>query len=104
MDIFFDITNNTTIDEIDSFLWRIFGVNNNIITNKKVILNINLKEYTESYFHLLKFKGVLDKYREYSREYILYSRLIIDNKLITILLRTLLIFFEPENPVYIINE
>ena len=99
MDIFFDITNNTTIDEIDLFLWRTF---NN--TNKKVILNINLREYTDSYFHLLKFKGVLDKYREYSREYILYTNVIIDNDLLTTILKILLIFFEPENPVYIINE
>jgi hypothetical protein len=104
MDIYFDITNNTTIDEVDSFLWRTFGVNNNIITNKKVILNINLREYTDSYFHLLKFKGVLDKYREYSREYILYTNVIIDNELITTILKILLIFFEPENPVYIINK
>jgi hypothetical protein len=73
-------------------------------TNKKVVLNIDLREYTESYFHLFKFKGVLDKYREYSREYILYTNVIIDNDLITTILKILLIFFEPENPVYIINE
>lgn len=89
------MTNTTTIQDVDSFLSRMF------ITNKKVVLNIDLREYTESYFHLFKFKVVLDKYREYSKEYILYSRLIIDNEIIRFLLKTLLIFFEPENPVYI---
>ena len=98
MDIFFNINNSTNINDVDLFLSRMFS------TNKKVVLNIDLREYTESYFHLFKFKGVLDKYREYSREYILYTNVIIDNDLITTILKILLIFFEPENPVYIINE
>ena len=103
MDVYFNMNNHSTIQDVDSFLWRTFNTNNTDNINKKVVLNIDLREYTESYFHLFKFKVVLDKYREYSREYILYSRLIIDNKLITIILKTLLIFFEPENPVYIIS-
>jgi len=89
------MTNTTTINDVDSFLSRMFT------NNTKVVLNIDLREYSNSYFHLFKFKAVLDKYREYSREYILYTRIIIDNVFIRILLKTLLIFFEPENPVYI---
>ena len=95
MDFYFNINNSTNINDVDSFLSRMFS------TKKKVVLNINLREYSISFFHLFKFKAVLDKYRDYSREYILYTNVIIDNEIIRILLRTLLIFFEPENPVYI---
>ena len=94
MDVYFNIDDTTTIEEIDIFLYDVF------LTKQKVILHINLTEYSRSYFELFVFKKVLDKYRSYSKKYILYTNITINNAFVVWVLELLLLFFKPENPVF----
>ena len=94
MDVYFNIGDTTTIEEVDVFLSEVFG------TKQKVILNLNLAEYSRSYFDLFCFKKVLDKYRPYSKKYIKYTNITINNAFVVWVLELLLLFFKPENPVF----
>ena len=94
MDVYFNIGDTTTVEEIDAFLYDVFR------TRQKVILNLSLAEYSRSYFELFVFKKVLDKYREYSKKYIMYTNITINNAFVAFVLELLLLFFKPENPVF----
>jgi hypothetical protein len=67
---------------------------------QKVILHINLTEYSRSYLDLFCFKKVLDKYRPYSKKYLMYTNITINNTFVVLVLELLLMFFKPENPVF----
>lgn len=94
MDVYFDIDDTTSPEEADIFLSEVFR------TKQKVILHINLTEYSRSYFDLFCFKKVLDKYRPYSKKYIMYTNITINNAFVVWVLELLLLFFKPENPVF----
>jgi len=94
MDVYFDIGDTTTVEEVDVFLSEVFR------SQQKVILNLSLTEYSRSYFELFVFKKVLDKYREYSKKYILYTNITINNSFVALILELLVMFFKPENPVF----
>ena len=94
MDVYFNIGDTTSPEEADMFLSEVFR------TKQKVILHINLTEYSRSYFDLFCFKKVLDKYRSYSKKYIMYTNITINNAFVTFVLELLLLFFKPENPVF----
>jgi hypothetical protein len=94
MDVYFNIDDTTSPDEADVFLYEVFR------TKQKVILHINLTEYSRSYFDLFVFKKVLDTYREYSKKYIMYTNITINNTFVALILELLLLFFKPENPVF----
>jgi hypothetical protein len=94
MDVYFNIGDTTTVEEIDVFLSEVFR------TKQKVILNLNLAEYSRSYFELFVFKKVLDTYREYSKKYIVYTNITINNTFVVLVLELLVMFFKPENPVF----
>ena len=94
MDVYFDIRDTTTIEEIDAFLYEVFRA------KQKVILNLSLVDYTKSYFELFGFKKVLDKYRDYSKKYIMYTNITINNSFVVLVLELLVLFFKPENPVF----
>jgi hypothetical protein len=94
MDVYFNIGDTTTVEEIDVFLSEVFR------TKQKVILNLNLAEYSRSYFELFVFKKVLDKYRAYSKKYIMYTNITINNAFVAFVLELLVLFFKPENPVF----
>ena len=94
MNVYFDIGDTTTIEEVDVFLSEVFR------TRQKVILNLSLAEYSRSYFEIFVFKKVLDKYREYSKKYILYTNITINNSFVALILELLVMFFKPENPVF----
>ena len=95
MEYFFNIKNETTEEEIDLFLYSMFE------QKIMVVLNINLVGYTESFFNLIKFKKILDKYRNYSKEYIDHTNVLINNQLVVLILQTILTIFQPERPVLI---
>ena len=95
MEYSFTITNSTTEDEVDLILANIFK------HKKLVILNINLKEYSLNLFKLMKFKRVLDKYRSFSKLYLEYTNLLVNDSILTDILRLLLLVFQPEKPVYL---
>ena len=94
MDVYFNIDDNTSPEEADMFLSEMFR------TKQKVILHINLAEYSRSYFDLFCFKKVLDKYRSYSKKYIVYTNININDAFVVWVLELLLLFFKPENPVF----
>ena len=94
MDVYFNIGDTTSPEEADMFLSEVFRAKQN------VILNLNLAEYSRSYFDLFCFKKVLDKYRSYSKKYIMYTNIAINNAFVTFVLELLLLFFKPENPVF----
>jgi len=93
MDVYFNLSDTTTIEEVDVFLSEVFR------TQQKVVLHLSLVDYTRSYFELFVFKKVLDKYREYSKKYILYTNITINNSFVAFVLELLVMFFKPENPV-----
>ena len=94
MDVYFAIGDTTTVQEIDVFLYDVFS------TRQKVILHLSLVDYTKSYFELFVFKKVLDKYRDYSKKYIMYTNITINNTFVVLVLELLVMFFKPENPVF----
>jgi len=94
MDVYFNISDTTTVEEIDVFLYDVFR------TKQKVILNLSLVDYTKSYFELFVFKKVLDKYRSYSKKYIMYTNIAINNAFVVWVLELLVLLFKPENPVF----
>jgi len=94
MDVYFNIGDTTTVEEVDVFLSEVFR------SQQKVILNLNLADYSRSYFELFVFKKVLDKYRSHSKKYILYTNITINNSFVVWVLELLLLFFKPENPVF----
>jgi hypothetical protein len=94
MDVYFNLDDTTSPEQADIFLSEVFR------TRQKVILNLSLAYYTRSYFELFVFKKVLDKYREYSKKYILYTNITINNSFVALILELLVMFFKPENPVF----
>ena len=94
MDVYFNIGDMTSPEEADMFLSEVFRA------KQKVILNLSLAEYSRSYFELFVFKKVLDKYREYSKKYIMYTNITINNAFVAFVLELLLLVFKPENPVF----
>ena len=94
MDVYFNLDDTTSPEQADIFLSEVFR------TRQKVILNLSLVDYTKSYFELFVFKKVLDKYREYSKKYILYTNITINNSFVALILELLVMFFKPENPVF----
>ena len=94
MDVYFNIDDTTSPEEADMFLSEVFRA------KQKVILNLSLAEYSRSYFDLFCFKKVLDKYRPYSKNYIMYTNITINNTFVVWVLELLLLFFKPENPVF----
>jgi hypothetical protein len=95
MEFFFNVQNNSTEEEMDCFLYTLFE------QKIRVVLILDLSEYSESFFNLIKFKKLLDKYREYSREYLEHTIVIINNKLLILILEIILAIFQPERPVLI---
>ena len=94
MDVYFNIGDTTSPEQADVFLSEVFS------TKQKVILNLSLVDYSKSYFELFGFKKVLDKYRDYSKKYIVYTNITINNAFVVFVLELLVRFFKPENPVF----
>ena len=88
------ITNDINNDQICLILDTIFN------KKKKFILNLNLTEYTNGVFSLLKFKEVLEKYRPLTRKYLIHTNIILDNEFVVVVLRIVTAMFKPDKPVY----
>lgn len=92
----FTITDNTSKDDVDTFLTCLFE------RKERTYLEIDTSRCRKiSVRKILDFKEVLDKHRDYSLRYIDKSTIVVNNGFVSKVVKTALFFLKPEVPIKI---